>query len=425
MVDTGDHGADDEETLGDHHVLRVTPGSSDQRLPGLVAMRAKVLGSLFPKVAAPERFGRYVVLDTLGKGGMGTVLRAFDLELDRPVAIKVLHGHLGKKHTTRLKREAQAMAKLSHPNVVQVYEVAEVDGQTFVAMELVKGRTPTQWAEQEPRPDWRACVRLFLQLGEGLAVAHSRGLIHRDFKPGNAIVDDEGRARVLDFGLARQDDEETRELSIRIKRAKTDRQQTVPPDLSLTKTGAVLGTPGYMPLEQMYGQEADARSDQFSFCVSLYEALYGERPYEGGTLMALMAAMQAGMVRPAPKGTTVPAALRKVLLRGLAVDPAERWPSMHELLFELERLVLPRRWRGIAGAGVAVAAIAGVVAIQQSAVIHAQEEQLTVKEARLQRQLADLQREKLRAEQTAWVANYRLYSQIWLASQGHGETGRT
>jgi len=294
----------------------------------------------------PQMLGRYVVLGKLGRGGMGTVLEAFDRTLDRRVAIKVLHDELDDKQTKRLLREAQAMAKLSHPNVVQVYEAGEVGGQTFVAMELVQGQTLGQWMRQDPRPDWRTCVKVFIQLGAGLAAAHERGLVHRDFKPGNAIVDDEGRPRVLDFGLARKlDSKEESEASDPAMTWTEDDACAL--DDPLTRTGAVLGTPAYMPLEQMNGHEADARSDQFSFCVALYEAVYGERPFGNEPMLALLTALQRGVVRPAPKGIVVPATLRRVMLKGLAIDPAQRWPSMEVLLEELRRVVAPRRRRAM------------------------------------------------------------------------------
>ncbi len=294
--------------------------------------------SLSPSSTEPKFLGRYVVMDALGHGGMGTVFMAFDLTLDRPVALKVLHD----KHTTRLLREAQALAKLSHPNVVQVYEVGEVEGQAFVAMELVEGQTLRAWMRQNPRPSWTRCIEVFVQAGMGLASAHERGLVHRDFKPSNAIIDDKGRARVLDFGLARQVEQIERESSPSHS-IRTDKMQSMRLDDSLTDTGAVLGTPAYMPPEQIEGLEVDARSDQFSFCVSLYEAVYGERPFEGSSMAALMVSMTHGDVRPAPKGTKVPGALRKVLLRGLARSPDQRWPSMEVLLAELRRLATPRR----------------------------------------------------------------------------------
>jgi tetratricopeptide (TPR) repeat protein len=305
--------------------------------------------------------GRYLLIEELGRGGMGRVLRAYDPKLQREVALKVLHEELDERHTTRLVREAQAMAKLSHPNVVQVYEADRVGDQTFVAMELVEGRTLQDWMRQEPHPGWRACVELFLQLGAGLAAAHERGLVHRDFKPGNAIIDDKGRPRVLDFGLVRklgaeEEDEpslvpraaaeEEDEPSL-VLRAAAEEDETAL-DTPLTRTGAVLGTPAYMPPEQMKGSEVDARSDQFSFCVALYEAVYGERPFEGSSMVAVMVSLHSGTARPVPKGSTVPAALRKVLLRGLAVAPAQRWPSMEALSAELRRLVAPRRWRWMA-----------------------------------------------------------------------------
>ncbi|MBV1862524.1 MAG: serine/threonine-protein kinase [Nannocystaceae bacterium] len=296
-----------------------------------------------------EQLGRYVVLGILGEGGMGIVLKAFDRTLDRPVALKVLHRELEQEHTIRLRREAQAMAKLSHPNVVQVYEVAEVEGQTFVAMELVEGKSLRKWMEQSPSPGWRECVNVFLGAGAGLAAAHEEGLVHRDFKPDNAVIDEKGRPRVLDFGLARQaeadgeqakadgeGDEEVRERPV------TEMCDTAL-GTPLTRAGTVVGTPGYMPLEQLKGIETDARSDQFSYCVTLFEALYGKRPFSAATMAAQMVAMLDGEVRPAPKGTKVPVALRKVLLRGLATEPENRWPSMEALLAELRRVVAPRR----------------------------------------------------------------------------------
>ena len=313
--------------------------------------------------SALEALGRYVVLGTLGKGGMGTVLKAFDRSLDRPVALKVLHEELDEEHTLRLRREAQAMAKLSHPNVVQVYEVAEVDGQTFVAMELVEGKSLRAWMRRSPAPGWRECVEVFIGAGAGLAAAHERGLVHRDFKPDNAVIDDKGRPRVLDFGLARQaeaDDEPgQRQTPARPEDENEDENEAVSEvELNdsalrtpLTRAGMIVGTPGYMPLEQIEGAQTDARTDQFSFCVALFEALYGARPFAGSTITAQVVSMVAGEVKPAPKGTKVPAPLRKVLLRGLAADAADRWPSMDALLVELRRVSAPSR-RGWLALGV-------------------------------------------------------------------------
>ncbi len=304
-----------------------------------------------------KTLGRYVVMGTLGRGGMGVVLRGFDPKLDRRVAIKVLHRELSEQQTQRLLREAQALARLSHPNVVQVYEVDEIDGQTFVVMELVQGQTIAQWCEAEPRPDWRRCVEVMIQAGEGLAAAHEQGLVHRDFKPGNAIVDERGRARVLDFGLARAVGVEVD--SIEVPPAGVDMEAMNSDVLSdrLTRTGAMLGTPAYMPPEQMHGRDVDARSDQFSFCVSLYEAVHGERPFAGETMMEVIGSIVQGTVRPPPPGIRVPRGLRRILLRGLLPEPEQRWPSMNALLVELRRLLAPRRWRwagGSVGVGLAV-----------------------------------------------------------------------
>jgi len=319
------------------------------------AERERVFEALFQVPAERQSLGSYVVLGTLGRGAMGTVLEAFDRALDRRVAVKVLHRELSERHRARLIREAQALAKISHPNVVQVYEVGEgEDGQVFIAMELVRGRSLADWQQQAPRPGWREHVRVYLQAGEGLAAAHAEGLVHRDFKPDNAVIDDKGRVRVLDFGLARQsEDTEDSELDARTPMGLELYVGDSGLECSLTHTGTVLGTPAYMPLEQMAGQSTDARSDQFSFCVSLYEALHGERPFEGRTMEALLVSLRAGQVRPAPKGSTVPEVLRRAVLRGLAKDPSERWPSMEALLTELRRLVAPRRrafWAlGVAG----------------------------------------------------------------------------
>ncbi len=350
--------------------------------PGEQAKRNRVFEALFGVPSPPQTLGRYVVLGTLGRGGMGIVLEAFDRRLDRKVAVKVLHHDLAHRHAARLLREAQAMAKLSHPNVVQVYEADTVGGQPFVVMERVVGQPLRSWMDQRPRPDWRRCVEMFIQVGRGLAAAHAQGLIHRDFKPSNAIIDQAGRARVLDFGLARrtvvdpgggqalertsEDDQPAGPAGLEAPAHPTAPdlyQDARALDLALTETGAVLGTPAYMPLEQMKGQEADARSDQFSFCVSLFEAVYGERPFEGRTTMALLVSMSRDELRPTPKGSKVPEPLRAVLLRGLALDPEQRWPSMDVLLRELDGLVTPRRRRGLAtGLMVGLVGLGGIVA---------------------------------------------------------------
>ncbi|MEM9455001.1 MAG: serine/threonine-protein kinase [Myxococcota bacterium] len=341
-----------------------------QREVANAVRRDRLREALFGKLKRPRQIGRFEVLGTLGRGGMGVVLEALDPTLDRPVALKVLNPRLDRQEQERLLREAQAMAKLSHPNVVQVYEAGEVEEQTFIAMELIEGMTLDRWMRREPPPGWRECVEVFVQAGVGLAAAHERGLVHRDFKPSNAIVDDEGRARVLDFGLARRvgtmlEDGST-VATVAAGRSSSSGSRTQPLQASLTRTGAIVGTPAYMPPEQMKGEEATARSDQFSFCVALWEAVYGERPFEGNTLLAVMVAIKGGAIRPVPKGSTVPVKLRAILRRGLAPVPVDRWPSMNALLEQLRRLVAPRRPWLLLGVGVTagLTAVGGGLAYQ-------------------------------------------------------------
>jgi hypothetical protein len=299
-------------------------------------------------VAASSRLGRFAVLRELGVGGMGTVHVAYDEELDRKLAIKLLHarsgGTLGRG---RLLREAQAMARLSHPNVVQIYEVGEHGPDVFVAMELVDGGTLAAWQRERPR-DLGEIVAMYVQAGRGLAAAHAAGLVHRDFKPENVLVGADGRARVGDFGLARARAAET-EISTA--------PAAMPPDSAasgsnnvlatpLTATGALAGTPAYMSPEQFHGSQVDAASDQFSFCAALYEALYARRPFAGETLPELVLAVTGGALRPPLADTSVPARLFEVLRRGLATDPNARWPNMDALLAELD--VDPQRDRSTA-----------------------------------------------------------------------------
>ncbi len=326
----------DSVVSGDRHRSVTDVGSEDD-----AAAEESMVGT---------SIGHFVVLGMLGRGGMGTVYEVFDRTLDRRVAVKLLHLDVAPGHQKRLIREAQALAQLSHPNVVQVYEVGEVGGRSYVAMELVQGQTLRQWIRQEPRPDWRTCVKVYSAAGAGLAAAHEQGLVHCDFKPANAIVDDKGRVRVLDFGLARAAENTGPERSTSSPESSTSVIEQLGhsrSNLQLTQSGAVMGTPAYMPPEQMQGREVDASGDQFSFCVSLYEALYGLRPFEGQTMAELKEARLAERFTSPPRGTKVPTALRDMLLRGLACDPAKRWPSMQRLLDELSPLVAPKRRRAI------------------------------------------------------------------------------
>jgi tetratricopeptide (TPR) repeat protein/predicted Ser/Thr protein kinase len=294
--------------------------------------------------------GRYVVLSKLGAGGMGVVLAAYDPELDRKIALKLLKtvGHSSTR--ARLQREARALAKLDHRNVVAVHDVGVHEGQLFVAMEFVAGKTLGAWMNEVERP-WTEVLRVFAEAGRGLVAAHEAGLVHRDFKPDNVMLGDDGRVRVMDFGLARAKIDESvgerLDLETSPEHAAGKQLLTEP----LTQTGTMLGTPAYMSPEQFKGTAADACSDQFGFCVSLYEALYGTRPFAGTTLPELRWAVTYGKVEPAPKGTSVPMWLRAIVVRGLTPEPEQRWPSMRELLEALaaDPVARRRKWFAIAG----------------------------------------------------------------------------
>jgi tetratricopeptide (TPR) repeat protein/predicted Ser/Thr protein kinase len=297
----------------------------------------------------PSRFGHYVLLEKLGQGGMGVVFAAFDTKLDRKVAIKILRAPDGEGSRIRMIREAQALARVSHPNVVQVYEIGEREQLTFLVMEFVEGLTLGAWLAERPRPQ-REIVETFVAAGRGLAAAHEKGLVHRDFKPDNVMIRRDGQVLVMDFGLARQNQAGApREPSL---------AQTSSLELELTHAGAMLGTPNYMAPEQFIGWTTDARTDQFSFCVALWEALYKQRPFQGESLAKLSLAVIEGRITQ-PRHGDVPAWLRRVLERGLARDPAQRWPSMLQLLDALARDPSRRR-RGLV-LGASTLALLGVL----------------------------------------------------------------
>ena len=354
-----------------------------------------------------EALGRYVVLGRLGAGGMGVVYTAYDPELDRKVAVKLLRSgqHADGTSAARLLREAKAMARLTHPNVITVHDVGTLGAQVFVAMEFVAGPTLRAWQAPAPR-GWRELLAVYVQAGRGLAAAHAVGLVHRDFKPDNVIVGDDGRVRVLDFGLARAGERrpapadpadlpdptalpgpaDPREPTA-LRRPADPRESTdlhgptqlrpaAPRGLSgpraaslvvgdtdlaghLTREGAIVGTPAYMPPEQRLGLDVDARGDQFSFCVSLWEALTGALPFVGATPTALLTAVRERRFPPVSGDSKVPRRVLRVLARGLAFAPAERHASMDALLAVLtpER----GRTRGLVLVGALAAAFAGLV----------------------------------------------------------------
>ena len=292
--------------------------------------------------ASSTRIGRYIVLEQLGKGGMGVVVSAYDPKLDRRVAIKLIHTQRQDQHDprVRMEREAQAMARLSHPNVVTVYEVGEHEGRLFVAMEFVEGQDLGKWLAAREQPiDWRATLGMFLQAGRGLAAAHQAGLVHRDFKPDNVFVGKDGRARVGDFGIVRREGERVEPSNVRIDASRVDALAQ-----PLTHTGATMGTPCYMAPEQFEGVSTDARTDQFAFCVALWMALYGQPPFDAQTLAGLILEVCEGKLRPPPAKTRVPTWLRAVLERGLSTAPADRYPTTEQLLSALEADPTRRRW---------------------------------------------------------------------------------
>lgn len=304
-------------------------------------------------VGAGSVIDRYVVLDELGAGGVGIVLEAYDPELSRHVAVKLLQvRHTSETAHQLLRREARAIAKLNHPNVVSVYDVGTFKDELYIAMELVRGASLREWMRRKPRP-WREVVPVFVQAGRGLAAAHEVGIVHRDFKPGNAILGDDGRVRVLDFGLARVFEE--------VDTDDEDLPSSDPGLLSetMTQTRGVAGTPAYMSPEQFSGATPDARSDVFSFCVSLYEGLAGHRPFAGESVRELQTKVAAGDVLPFPDGVAVPGWLRALINRGLSVDPKDRFASMGELLNELDS----DRKRSLVVPGLVVAAVVGAAAV--------------------------------------------------------------
>lgn len=301
-----------------------------------------------------SKVGRYRLERILGAGAMGVVYLADDLALNRRVALKMLRRQ-DEQASERLMREAQALARVSHPNVIVVYEVGAFDDQIFMAMEYVQGESLSSWL-QSARSE-AEILAVFEQAGRGLSVAHGAGLVHRDFKPDNVLVGRDGRVRVVDFGLARGD----------VLLAESEGEGTVDRGLTndvfrtLTRTGSFMGTPAYMAPEQYDGIAADARSDQFAFCVSLYEALYKKRPFAAGTVTELAQAMKVGPP-PAQRSSRVSRRVEDVVLRGLRARREERFPSMDALLSELVSTAPPRgakRARLLAWTAPLVAVLAG------------------------------------------------------------------
>lgn len=318
-----------------------------------IAAKATATWDALPRGAS---LGRYIVLNLLGSGGMGVVYAAYDPDLDRKIAIKLLRsdrvaGDVVSDGETRLMREARALARLTHPNVLPVFDVGRFDGQLFIAMEFVEGQTMHEW-QKDGAVKWPEVLARYMEAGRGLAAAHGVDVVHRDFKPQNIMIGTDDRVRVMDFGLAREAGEAD---------SAKDGKPLPSADLlssPLTQIGSVLGTPGYMSPEQLKDKAVGTASDQFSFAVSLYEALYGERPYVADNHDELLATIENGTVSPPPPGSLVPGWLRRILLRALSANPDDRYQDIEAMLTALGRDPSRIRNRWFGGVAATLSAVA-------------------------------------------------------------------
>ncbi len=355
---------------------------------------------------------RYVVLEEVGRGGMGRVLRAYDPKLQREVAIKQLRLGTGDAEaTTRMVAEARAMARLSHPNVVSVYDVEELDeAQVVIAMEFVAGMTLKAWLREDAQP-WETIVSRFIHAGRGLAAAHEAELLHRDFKPANVLVT-EGAVKVTDFGIAKALGAGPDSISL----------DTDAPSLDdLTSTGTVVGTPRYMAPEQHASEPLDAAADQYAFCVALWEALCGAPPFAGKTLV------KDKLAGPPPwPNKTTPASIAQAIIRGLSPQPERRWPSMQALLSELQLDPSGKRNRWLiatAAIGVSSLAAASYLASRDEAQqpCTGAEQQLagiwdTDRAEAVERAFADVGRSYVEGAWSRTKATLDAYARAWVAA---------
>ena len=334
----------------------MTTGQDDSEL-GIdsAIIHAQVASQLFGDVVQ-VRIARYPVLRKLGEGGMGTVFAAYDEALDRRIAIKLVRPVLDGDADAmlRLRREAQALAKVAHPNVVGVHEVGEHDGRVYIAMEFVKGSTLREWLGERER-SIAEIVDAMVQTGRGLAAVHAEGIVHRDVKPENVMVEESGRVRVMDFGLARVGNDADLLSTLESSGRSVE-------DAVATADGAVIGTPAYMAPEQFRGELVDARTDAFSFCVMFWEALCGARPFAGRTITELGQRVMTGTREPFVPRRGVSSALRRAIERGLEVDPSARFVSMDALLAAITTAGSKRATRVLA-VGSSAIVIAGAFAL--------------------------------------------------------------
>jgi len=333
--------------------LSALAGESDRRTRPLSSPTPP--SSVPPPIRPGTWIGNYRVDRLIGSGGMGVVYRGVEPSLARAVAIKLLNrpelDRPGERERTRMERESRALARLSHRNVVTIYQVGEHEGRRYLAMEYIEGGTVREWLAAGERSA-REVVDLFVQAGDGLAAVHEAGFVHRDVKPDNLLVGSDGRVRVGDFGLVITAGDPGTEGPV-------ERPPLAHGAVRLTETGALMGTPRYMAPEVLRGDSADARSDQWSYCASMWEALSGAPAYPGDIVTALdRGGAQQPPAEPDRPGR-IPRRLRRALLRGLSHDPADRWPSMRSLVAELAG----RRRITRATAAVLVAGVAGGVAI--------------------------------------------------------------
>jgi len=337
-------------------VVRAAGEARDPRVMGIVMSR------MFGRAVQPQRIGRFVLLDRLGEGGMGVVYAAYDDRLDRKVAVKVLRSTAHEAEPTRRQRllqEARALARLSHPNIVTVHEVDTHGDDVFVAMEHVRGQSLDRWIEGPEgtgRP-WREVVEVLAAAGRGLVAAHHAGIVHRDFKPHNVVVGEDGAVKVLDFGLASM---------VGVVPVASPAGAAVPPEqnLALTPTGALVGTPAYMAPEQYAGATVDGRSDQFSFFVTLYQALYRQLPYSPSALAYASVAPSDVHGPTPPAGSSVPRWLQRALQIGLEIEPERRHATMEAALVAITRDPAARRRRALALGGlVTVVALGSATAV--------------------------------------------------------------
>ncbi|MEM9460449.1 MAG: tetratricopeptide repeat protein [Myxococcota bacterium] len=322
-------------------------------------LRARLLGESYQ---APT-VGRFSILRKLGEGGMGEVYAAYDDQLDRKVALKFLHpARAGDERAVhRLLREAQALAKLSHPHLVPVFDVGRFDDRVYLAMEMVPGVTMREWTAEAGRP-WRKVLERWVEVGRALVAVHEAGMVHRDLKPDNVLVGQDGRARLVDFGLARGQGAHPTVAEVDARaddciNAGDGRRRL---EERVTQTHDVVGTPAYMAPEVRRGEPATESSDQYGLCVSIYESLVGQRPTGPTRARALVRV---------PATVRMSLALRRALSRGLTAEPAERYPSTRALLHDLERVLGHRRGRLLTrGAALLVAAGVGATLVRTTEV---------------------------------------------------------